>query len=208
MRQAPLSVQIPSVRSKAIIGNHEQGDIMNKRETNRRKVLAILAGGAVLGVGAALTLAAWNDSEFARGEFGAGTFVFQGSTNGSTWNDHATTETAATLSFQVGADNLAPGDDVYAAYALRVTGDYDATLESVAPVISGDLTAAKLAVAARAIDDMTCDADAFATGESVPTAIEADEIVYLCLQVEATSQIEQGDEGAVVWQWNAESTTD
>lgn len=31
-----------------------------------RKVRAILAGGLVLGVGAAVVLAAWNDSEFAQ----------------------------------------------------------------------------------------------------------------------------------------------
>ncbi|WP_427996674.1 SipW-dependent-type signal peptide-containing protein, partial [Xanthomonas hortorum] len=31
----------------------------------RRKIYAVLAGGLVVGVGSALTLAAWNDSEFA-----------------------------------------------------------------------------------------------------------------------------------------------
>ena len=46
--------------------------------TKRRKVLAILAGGLVLGVGTAVTLAAWNDSEFASGDFAAGRIQSRG----------------------------------------------------------------------------------------------------------------------------------
>ena len=41
-------------------------------------IRAILAGGLVLGVGAAVTLAAWNDSEFVTGTFTAGTFNLRG----------------------------------------------------------------------------------------------------------------------------------
>ena len=58
------------------------------KTADRRKVLAVLAGGLVLGVGTAVTLAAWNDSEFATGDFAAGTFVFQGSTDNETFEDH------------------------------------------------------------------------------------------------------------------------
>jgi len=39
--------------------------------TGFRRLRAVLAGGLVLGVGAALTLAAWNDAEFATGSFQA-----------------------------------------------------------------------------------------------------------------------------------------
>ena len=48
---------------------------------NRKGIIrAILAGGIVLGVGAAVTLAAWNASEFATGTFQAGTFTIEGAT--------------------------------------------------------------------------------------------------------------------------------
>ena len=56
-----------------------------------RKILAVLAGGLVLGVGVAVTLAAWNDSEFATGTFTAGSFNLEGSTTGDTdaaYSDH------------------------------------------------------------------------------------------------------------------------
>lgn len=56
----------------------------------QRKVLAVLAGGVVLGVGVGVTLAAWNDSEFATGTFTAGSFNLEGSTTSATadYADH------------------------------------------------------------------------------------------------------------------------
>ncbi len=53
----------------------------------------------MLGIGAAVTLAAWNDSEFASGQFGAGTFDLQGSTTNGTdgFSDHATAGAAAVV---------------------------------------------------------------------------------------------------------------
>ena len=49
----------------------------DKRD-RRRKVAALLAGGLVVGVGTAATLAAWNDSEFATSCYSAGNFNFKG----------------------------------------------------------------------------------------------------------------------------------
>lgn len=176
------------------------------KKTDRRKVLAVLAGGLVLGVGAAATLAAWNDSEFATGEFSAGEFVFQGSADGQTWADHTSEGGAAALSFETGADRLSPGDAVYEAYALRVTGSYDAQLESVAPTGSGDFaTAGKLSFDTVATDALGCDAAAFDGGSAVPGTIAAGDEVYLCLRVTASDALEQGDTGGVTWRWNAES---
>lgn len=177
------------------------------KSADRRKVLAVLAGGLVLGVGAAVTLAAWNDSEFAGGDFGAGAFVFQGSTDGTTFEDHASAGGAAQLAFETGADNLSPGDVVYEAYALQVTGTYDATLEAVAPVDSaGTLVSdGDLSFAAVATSTFGCDATAFADGTAVPTTIVPDTPVNLCLQVTANASLEQGETGTVMWQWNAES---
>lgn len=170
----------------------------------------MLAGGLVLGVGAAVTLAAWNDSEFANGEFGTGTFEFQGSIDGTTFVEHATAGEAAALTFETGADNLAPGDVVYEAYALSIgASTYDATLEAVAPVdatgtllADGQLTVASVATG----NSFGCDEAAFAGGTAVPTTITTDApVVNLCLQVTATDSLAQGETGTVNWQWNAES---
>ncbi|WEK60631.1 MAG: SipW-dependent-type signal peptide-containing protein [Candidatus Microbacterium colombiense] len=95
---------------------------------NRRKVLAVLAGGLVLGVGAAAVLAAWNDSEFATGTFTAGSFNLQGSVAGdvdANYSDHNvdTGGTAATLAFTLPTGlvgNMSPGDSVYAGFWVRL----------------------------------------------------------------------------------------
>lgn len=176
----------------------------------KRKVFAVLAGGLVLGVGAAVTLAAWNDSEFANGTFTAGSFTFTGSADGTTFSDHETSATAASLTFALNPTNLSPDDVVYAPYALRLGGTYDATLASVAPVGDGDfVTAGKLTYAVVSTDaTFGCDATAFAAGDPVPTTMTPGTDVNLCIQVTAVSGasgIEQGDTGTVTWQWNATS---
>lgn len=182
---------------------------MATKDTNR-KVLAVLAGGLVLGVGAAVVLAAWNDSEFANGTFTAGSFTFTGSTDGATFSDHATTGDAASLTFELDPTNLSPGDVVYAPYALRLGGTYDATLDSVAPVGAGDFaTAGKLAYDVVSTGTtFGCDAAAFAAGTAVPTTMTTAADVNLCIRVTAAAGaggLEQGDTGTVTWQWNATS---
>lgn len=92
-------------------------------KATQRKVLAVLAGGLVLGVGVAVTLAAWNDSEFANGTFTAGAFNLEGSTDGTAYSDHATTGTAATLAFTLPAGlvgNMSPTSSVYAGFWVRL----------------------------------------------------------------------------------------
>lgn len=94
----------------------------------KRKTLAVLAGGLVLGVGVAVTLAAWNDSEFATGTFTAGSFDLQGSTTGdvdASYSDHNVDAggTAATLAFTLPTgvvDDMSPGDSVYAGFWVRL----------------------------------------------------------------------------------------
>ena len=171
----------------------------------RRKVFAVLAGGLVLGVGAAITLAVWNDSEFATSNFAAGAFVFQGSTDGTTWDDHETSAEAASLTFSTGFDNLSPDDVVYAPYALQLTSasTTSAGLSAVAPVVTGDLTGL-LSFASVSTATFGCDATAFAGGGAVPSTMAPGDIVYLCLQVTA-EEVAQNDTGVAVWQWNAVS---
>ena len=94
-----------------------------------RKARAIAAGGAVLGVGAAVTLAAWSDSEFAQGTFASGQFGIQGSADGQAYDDHTTAEGALTLTFDdvdVDADAMQPGQTVTADYWLRTIEDGEA----------------------------------------------------------------------------------
>lgn len=98
---------------------------------------AILAGGLVLGVGAVVTLAAWNDSEFATGEFGAGTFGIEGSTDGTAFAEHATEDAAATLNFEVDANNLTPGDAVYENFSVQlIAGSTYAADVTVTPTVT------------------------------------------------------------------------
>ncbi|MBM7469575.1 putative ribosomally synthesized peptide with SipW-like signal peptide [Microbacterium keratanolyticum] len=112
------------------------------KNNNRRKVLAVLAGGLVLGVGAAVTLAAWNDSEFATGTFTAGSFDLEGSiTSGTTgFANHNTAGTAQALSFTLPAgvvNNMSPGQTVYAPFWVRLA----ANTTSDATVIPAAITA-------------------------------------------------------------------
>lgn len=172
----------------------------------RRKIYAVLAGGLVVGVGSALTLAAWNDSEFATSDFAAGTFEFQGSTDGTTWADHAVEGDAAVLTFSTGFDNLAPEDVVYAPFALQLTAasTSSAALTAVAPTVTGTLSG-DLTFDAVRTTTFDCDAAAFGTGTAVPTTMAPGDIVYLCLQVTAGATIAQGDTGTALWQWDAVS---
>ncbi|MET8283424.1 SipW-dependent-type signal peptide-containing protein [Micromonospora sp. NPDC005174] len=96
----------------------------------RRKLKAIMAGGIALGLGATITLAAWNDSEYATGTFTAGTFSMEGSTNGTTYAEHPTAGTAAALTFSTGFDSMSPGSVVAAPFAVRLTAatTYNATV--------------------------------------------------------------------------------
>jgi len=106
------------------------------------KARALLAGGLVLGVGAAITLAAWNDSEFARGTFTAGTFNMVGSTDGTTYAEHATVGAPAMLAFTVNPTLLAPGDVVYAPFAVRLDA---ATTNAAVVTISNAATSGTVA---------------------------------------------------------------
>ena len=94
-----------------------------------RRVRAILAGGLVLGLGAAVTLAAWTDQEFASGTFTAGDFVFQGASASGVYGDHTTSGGAASLAFTLPtATHLTPSDSVSAPFSIKLTGDSSATV--------------------------------------------------------------------------------
>lgn len=194
--------------------------------TRRRKVAAILAGGLVLGVGAAYTLAAWNDSEFATGTFGAGTFDLQGSsTDGATF----TSDTAApgkTLSFTLNADRLEPSGAVYSPFAIKLSAasNYQASIAlseattDTTGTISTHLTYSVYEVASW---NATCSAAnppvtaalvsgraATAAGSVALTSLTAvDTPKFLCLVVTADSGLTQGSAGTITWEFVGTATT-
>lgn len=200
----------------------------------RRRTRALLAGGLVLGLGAAVTLAAWNDSEFATGEFAAGSFNLQGSVNGDEYTDHAGVGSAAELPFTVElSSNLSPGNDVYAPFWVRL----DAATTTGADLVVADLrsddganaehlswTAYQLAASAP-----TCDEDGVTAGAILASGAaltDASEIVagdtvaltegatpeafgdpvQLCIVVTADDDLVQGGSAVATWEFTATST--
>jgi predicted ribosomally synthesized peptide with SipW-like signal peptide len=192
-------------------------------------IRAILAGGLVLGVGAAVTLAAWNDSEFASGTFSAGTFDMQGSTDGTTFAQHASAGvgTAAVMSFTVNAATLSPTDVAYGAFAVRLAAGTtnDGNVVLPAPTTTGTVT--NLTYEAVRTTSMTCNSGTIdSTGTSLITAGTAvtavagpaaftltkgatlavpGAIQYICFKVTAGAGLTQGQSGTVTWQFTATS---
>lgn len=198
----------------------------------QRKVLAVLAGGVVLGVGVGVTLAAWNDSEFATGTFAAGSFNLEGSTTSATadYADHNVDDgdTAASLVFQLPevASSMSPGDVVYAPFWVRLdsTTTNDATLlpAGIAAGTGGNeanLSYTVTAIAAADVCDATAAGTVVATGAtlsaqtgatSVPltqgaTAGTAGTPVQLCFAVTAGADLEQGETATATWEFTATS---
>lgn len=190
------------------------------RGERRRKILALLAGGLVLGVGATATLAAWQDSEVATASFATGTFNIQGSTDGTVFSDSPTAP-GKSLAFTLNPELLAPGELVYAPFAVQLDpeADYQA-LVSVSTTANGalaaDLTYSLYTVASfgatcsaatppggtalvadRAVTDATA-VEAFALADAaVP--------INLCFVVEAGDGLTQGSDAGVTWDFQAES---
>ncbi|WP_449278286.1 SipW-dependent-type signal peptide-containing protein [Leucobacter sp. GX24907] len=184
----------------------------NLKRRGWTKARAVLAGGLVLGVGAAITLAAWTDQEWVSGVFGSGTFGIEGSANGGAFGEHPTDTQAADLSFALGtgeADALTPGDEVYGGFAVQLIAgsDYAADVQ-----VTQDASAAIPGTTAsyRYTTTETCDADAYAAGndenldEFSLTAVQ--DPAYLCFRVSAGPTLQPGQSGEIVWQFEATST--
>jgi predicted ribosomally synthesized peptide with SipW-like signal peptide len=191
-------------------------------------IRAILAGGLVLGVGAAVTMAAWNDSEFVTGTFPAGTFNMQGSTtDGTTFTDHPV-GAPGTLTFTVAPLLLSPGDTVYAPFAVRLaanttnnanvvitspatttgsvanlTYEVDRTATWGCSSASVDTNGAAMITAGTALTTVA-GPNTFALTKGTPvTAAGATQ--FLCFKVTAGSGLTQGQTGTVTWQFTASS---
>lgn len=99
-----------------------------QKSNRKRKVRALLAGGLVLGVGAAVTLAAWSDNVFANSDFATGDarWELQGNIQTTTpltepgWLDYDTTPGGGLAFPLVLKDDLTPGDVVRAPLGIRL----------------------------------------------------------------------------------------
>ncbi|MFW0787906.1 SipW-dependent-type signal peptide-containing protein [Gordonia sp. CPCC 206044] len=129
------------------MSNNYDPTVDQAAQNKRRKRKALLASGAVLGIGAVITLAAWNDSVWGFGEFGVGDAAWnlQGSTvalahGDAGWTEYDTANGAA-IAFtldDVGIDvtNMMPGST--ATGSLWVTEQYG-NLDSILDVRSAVL---------------------------------------------------------------------
>lgn len=199
----------------------------------RRKVRALLASGLVLGVGAAVTLAAWNDSVWGNAQFGTGENAWnvQGSfDDGATWDEYITNPGGDIL-FDPGFDNLAPGQTVTAVVGLRENGggDLDAEIDMPAAVAREGSTngpaasnldeALRMTVTNMGATVGTCDATTqsgtplvtnqpVSTGTFAGLTIAAGTEAYLCFAVTlpaGTSPNGLDNSVEVAWEFQAES---
>lgn len=133
--------------------------------TKRQKTMAILAAGLVLGLGATMTLAVWNDSEWVFGGadldgdgtidgpgVGISTFEVQQNTSfpydDTAWTD-AELAPGGALDFTLDALSLTPGDVVYAPVSLTTT---DGSVAAADISLAGAVAATLPAGAAPAVD--------------------------------------------------------
>lgn len=100
-----------------------------KNQNRRKKVRAVMASGLVLGVGAAVTLAAWSDTVWGEGTFGTENTAFNidGSFDGgATWAAHVASDGEGTdgpgaMTFAQGANTLIPNEPVFQLVGLQET---------------------------------------------------------------------------------------
>ena len=185
----------------------------------RRKTMAVIAGGLVLGVGAAITLAAWNDSEFATGSFGSGSFDLEGSTDGAAFSSDPVAP-GKTLTFVLDADALSPGDVVAVPFAVQLSADSTYQADLTIEAASGDPIAADLTYdlvdtgtfvagcdATTPGTELITDAATTASGPtSLPSFTTAAAPLNLCFVVTAGPDIDQNLTGSVTWEFVGTST--
>ncbi|MEV4775647.1 SipW-dependent-type signal peptide-containing protein [Microbacterium sp. LTA6] len=139
------------------------------RRLRSRRIRAVLASGLVFGVGAAMTLAAWNDSEHTTANFTAGRFGIVGATDGVAFSEHPTAP-GATLPFQLPATAAAmtPGATVYALFSVRtINPSVAGSVQLKAGAGNGAGLGAHLTYSVRTITQTTCNAANFGTGTAV-----------------------------------------
>lgn len=185
----------------------------DERRTHRgRKVKAVLAGGIVLGLGAAVTLAVWTDNEFVNGVFATGEFVFDGSTDGTAFADHATSP-GAPLAFELAtAQAMTPGDSVSAPFAIRLQTSQtaaDVELTNATTDAATGYTYAVTETATFGCGGGTSVIASTALGAGAGTAslgqMANDDVRNFCFTVTAGPSIAQSTTTTAIWQFAATS---
>jgi predicted ribosomally synthesized peptide with SipW-like signal peptide len=190
------------------------------------RLRVLLAAGLVLGVGASVTLASWNDEERANASFTAGMFGIEGSATGTTFTDYSSTATAAALSFSLPPKAMVPGSVLYALYSVRTsTTSIAGTVVLAADAANSAGLGAHLTYGVRSITGTTCSAAAYGKGAVVvpngsslsagqaapatlPLAAAGASPVNYCFEVtlpQSTGNEAQGKTAAVGWTFNAVS---
>ncbi|KJQ54122.1 SipW-dependent-type signal peptide-containing protein [Microbacterium sp. SA39] len=142
--------------------------VREKKRLRSRRIRAVLAGGLVLGIGSAATLAAWNDSEYATATFTAGRFDIVGAADGNTFTSHATTATAAALTFVAAPTAMAPGTTTYALFSVKTTNPSIAgALQWNAGTPGGTGLATHLTYGVRTISGTACNSTTYPGGTAV-----------------------------------------
>jgi len=186
-----------------------RADVRRERVRRRRRrgwlrIRAVLAGGLVLGIGSAATLAAWTDNEYSTATVTSGRFGIVGSMNGGAFTDHATSP-GATLTFSPALGAVYPGVTGYTGVQLRsattATGGFDSVPGVVRMQTSTAATgplAAALLYAVRIIPaGSTCTATTFAAsstiivadGTALTTAVAASGVNTQTLQAAGASTL-------------------
>jgi predicted ribosomally synthesized peptide with SipW-like signal peptide len=133
----------------------------DNKERNKRRRRAVLAAGLVLGVGAAVTLAAWNDSVWGKADFGTGTqsWNLQGTfDDGASWDEFDTRASEGTFAFDVKAGDMAPGDVTHAVVGVKeVYGNFASTVLVKSPIIDNQSAGYTGNTLANALNVQVCD---------------------------------------------------
>jgi predicted ribosomally synthesized peptide with SipW-like signal peptide len=135
---------------------------MPRRRSRHTRIRAVLAGGLVLGIGAAVTLASWVDTEYGTGSFTASTFNTESTGATVNWVSN-TASPGATLVFAATA--MSPSASHYASLNVRTTAatTVAGTAELTSATTTGTLAAVLEYRAVRAPSSgTTCNAAAFA----------------------------------------------
>jgi predicted ribosomally synthesized peptide with SipW-like signal peptide len=186
----------------------------------RRIVMAILAAGSVLGIGAVATLAAWNDSEFATGQFATGQFDLEGSTDGAAFSSSPAAP-GKTLTFELDSDLLTPDSVVYAPFAVQLSADSDYAADVTLASTGTGALAAGLTYSVYDVGTFggTCSAatppagpaivtNAPATSAAAPVfaLTAAEDPTNLCFVVTAGATVDQGTDATITWEFVGTST--
>jgi hypothetical protein len=187
------------------------------------RIIAVLAGALVLGVGLPPTLGAERSQDFSSASFAAGRFDLEGSLDGHVFTSHrwegALVDGGVPVRFRL--DDLSPQQRVYLPYAIRLAGgtDYAARVR-----ISADSALDQIAGRAWVYrtDTFGCSGTAdlpsatllLDSGDpTLPGTVDVDEpptpgqgaAVNLCFVMAVRSDLTQGDAGELGWTLQGES---